>query len=92
MALYYTLVTTAYMLVWERGCSIHSATANNGIPSRISVIVRSCFVQEIRRITAACRRPYLVFVTIQASLLVKKANEILSTTRKEYRRQQAAFL
>ena len=26
-------------------------------------------------------RPYLVFVTTQASLLVKKANEILSTTR-----------
>ena len=26
-------------------------------------------------------RPHLVFVTIQASLLVKKANEILSTTR-----------
>ena len=26
-------------------------------------------------------RPYLVFVTIQASLLVKKANEILNTTR-----------
>ena len=26
-------------------------------------------------------RPYLVFVTSQASLLVKKANEILSTTR-----------
>ena len=26
-------------------------------------------------------RPYLMFVTIQASLLVKKANEILSTAR-----------
>ena len=26
-------------------------------------------------------RPYLVFVTTQASLLVEKANEILSTTR-----------
>ena len=26
-------------------------------------------------------RPYFVFVTIQASLLVKKANDILNTTR-----------
>ena len=39
---------------------------------------------------------YLVFVTIQASLLVKKANEILSATRNTYeanecRRQQATF-
>ena len=33
--------------------------------------------------------PYLVFVTTEASLLVKKANEILSTTRNECRRQQA---
>ena len=31
------------------------------------------------------RRPYVVFVTIQASLLVKKAKEILSTTKNECR-------
>ena len=32
-------------------------------------------------VSRQCARPYLVFVTTQASLLVKKANEILSTTR-----------
>ena len=37
-------------------------------------------------------RPYLVFVNIQASLLVKKANEMLSTTTNECRRQQATLL
>ena len=46
------------------------------------VFAKKCFVQEILwchlRIMTVC--PYLVFVTTQASLLVKKANEILSTT------------
>ena len=64
----------------------------NGISVASKVFILCVFAKKasFKRYGVICisrqrMRPYLVFVIIQASLLVKKANEILSTTRNECR-------
>ena len=77
------------------GAKTFSTGANNGRHAQTAALAwqdkRLILFKKasfIRRITAACT----VFVTIQASLLVKKANEILGTIRNTNRKQQTTFL